>query len=823
MSQTESPSNDEDSLREADALQAAADAHRDAKEWLDAAVLYARVVALRPERWGLTVQEGHCRKESGDVAAALLCYQAAEAKAPEDADLQLQIGHAYKLLGQWQEAALAYARAVSLDPGNPDAWREASASSEWLNRQPPASAAQDPLAALEDRAAAAEAGAAPPVAPLPDQAAPALAAADAAPSPAPEVIAPVSEPAAAAPGPEGTAMTELPDWLRETPRPAPQPIQPAVAGSGLQVVMDVTDVLDYFNGARAPTGIQRVQIGIVNRAIAEGTPEGTAVSFAAYSGVDLCWHAVEAADFARLCALSASGFDTADPEWVAARDTLAAKVAQAPALAFAPGAVLVNLGNSWGFPDYFRALRDMQRDYGLRYIPFIHDCVPLIVPEHCLASTVQAYSRWFGGVALHAHGLLCNSENTLRDVQAQLGQFLPGLDLPGAVLRLDADPRAALSGVPAPETTLPALRALRPREEFCLFVSTIESRKNHLLVFHAWLQLLRKHGPAKVPRLVCVGRIGWHSEAAMSLLQNAPELQRHVVLLSKISDQELHALYERCAFTVYNSHYEGWGLPITEALAHGKVVITPRHSSLTEAGGEAAVYFTPQSQPDLLEKLERVIFDRDFRTAQEAVVREKGRPRSWSAVKDQALSAVASMAERPALPLEARAQLVMGQRYRAGRRPIKQPELAAALADAMRDGTGWFQAEDWGVWCHGGPALLRLPLPAAAAGAALRLYLEFQAMPSGLLLDLRCSLDGNAAGQFQLALPAGRDTTFMVDLPPLPQAGVLELELDNGAGREIEGLVRGAALRGFMLCRHDDLAARLGFLESQGFALPETP
>lgn len=545
---------------DADALLAAADQSRAAADWDEAARLYAAVIRLRPDAWPLMVQEGHCLKEAGRTHEALACYLAAEVLAPEDADLQLQIGHAQKLLGDWQQAALAYARAVSLDPGNADAWREASATAEWLTRNAPQAEADawDELAAAEMPSVPAE-----------------------------------SE--------DDASVLAMP--------PVPAPLAPSVpettdaVETRVQLVLDVTDLLDYFNGARTPTGIQRVQMGIVSRAIAEPAHAAVDLCFAAYDASDLAWHDVDATAFTGVVALSTSGSDPEEPIWIQARDDLARKVAAAAAFSFASGAVLVNLGNSWGFPDYFRALRTIQQSHGIRYIPFVHDCVPLVVPEHCLLTLVQDYARWFSALGLHAHGLLCNSENTLRDAQQQLDHILPGLNLPGHVIRLNADPRsvAAATGEPA----LHALRLLRPGESFALFVATIESRKDHLLVFNAWLQLLRRHGAAKVPRLICVGKAGWHSEAALNLLQNAPELQRHVVLLSRVSDLELQALYKRCAFTVYNSYYEGWGLPVTEAMAYGKVVVTARHSALCEAGGEAAVYFTPQSLPDLQDKLGR--------------------------------------------------------------------------------------------------------------------------------------------------------------------------------------------------------------------------
>ncbi|MCQ4160229.1 glycosyltransferase family 4 protein, partial [Roseomonas sp. GC11] len=624
------------------------------------------------------------------------------------------------------------------------------------------------------------------------------------------------------------------------PAPAPQPAAPQPAAPGqaavLRLFLDVSDLLIYFAGARTPTGIQRVQMGIVSRAAAAPAPAGMAIALARYDADALCWRPVDKAAFTALCALASSGADAEAADWVTARDALYARTTSSAPIAFPEGAILVNLGNSWGLPDYFRALTAMRQRHGLRYLPFVHDCVPLIVPEHCQQSTVHDYARWFAAMALQADGLLCNSENTRRDVLQQLGRLMPGFSLPAHVVRLDADPRELV-----PETlgASGALRALRPGESFALFVATLESRKNHLLVFSAWLELLRRHGPARVPRLVCVGRAGWHAEPALSLLRSVPELQRHVLLLSGVSDQDLATLYAGCAFTLYNSHYEGWGLPVTEALAHGKVVITPRHSSLTEAGGEAALYFTPQSQPELVALVERVAFEPDFRAAQEAVARQKGQPRSWAAVKDNVLEAVAALARHPMRPAEGRMPLRLGQPYATQRACLPRPDITLAVAEAACQGPGWHRQEEWGLWCREGHATLRLPLPDEARGVPLRLYLDLRQPGEALVVGLRASLlqtnllhaslGGAPLTQVELPLEGSGDVTFVVDLPAAhgTQPGVeLELDLDNGPGVAAEGIAGlartqiGAGLRGFMICRTDDHAARLAFLERKSFLSP---
>jgi glycosyltransferase involved in cell wall biosynthesis len=622
--------------------------------------------------------------------------------------------------------------------------------------------------------------------------------------------------------PAAQEATRLREMIALLPARVETPAAGAEAAAALQLVFDVADVLDYFRGKRTPTGIQRVQLGIVTQAVSEAPPEGMDVQLAAFMQKQGLWRAVPAELFLTLSRLSQSGSDSADPAWVAALAMAEELLAEAPPFAFAPGACLVNLGNSFGFADYFRALRELQRQLGLRYIPFVHDCVPLIVPEHCTLTMVRDYARWFGGVAAHADALLVNSENTRRDVAAQVERLLPGLDLPVEVVRLDADFRA---GTPPPDpSALAEVAALRPGEPFVLFVSTIESRKNHQLVFGAWLQLVRRFGRAAVPRLVCVGKEGWHAEGALNLYRNAPELRQKVLMLDRVSDRALSALYASCRFTVYNSHYEGWGLPVTESLAYGKVPLVPAHSSMPEAGGPGAVYFTPQNEPDLVAKLERLIFDDAWLAGREAAVAAGPKLRGWGALRDQVLDGVRRFAALPP-PAGARVAVALGTLYRTRLAAETRPSAGQMVAEVTREGPGWDLPQDWGVASRGGLATLRFPLGGRAAEAPLRLFLELRGPVQPALLLLRAMTDdGTLLATPQVALAAEEECTVMLDIPPLAASAalVLDMELEPLPEDTVEGqtLPEGPVvigLRGFMLCRQDDLAARLAFLEAQRF------
>jgi glycosyltransferase involved in cell wall biosynthesis len=715
-----------------EALLAAADAARDTRRWGEAAEAYAAYLARRPEHWQIRVQEGHCRKEAGDVARALSLYRQAEELAPADADLKRQIGHALRLLGDGEGTLAAYEAALALDPKLPGMARDLSRLRRRLHPPPRALVIAD--------------------------------AADASP----------------------------------------------------QIVFDVTDLLDYIRSARTPTGIQRVQTEVVSRALRAARP-GVELLLTCFDGEQGRWLDVSRAAFLHMAALAGTGAKEEAPNWrraVAALrpDEWPEDAAETP---FRTGAVMVNMGNAWGLPDYFRGLRELRRRVALRFIPFIHDCIPLVLPEHCLELTVRLYARWFCAVATHADAVLANSQNTAADFTRLVSQVAVAEVPPVTVVPLDA----AMPATASPEASLAAAARLRePRqgEDFVLFVATLESRKHHLLVFGAWLELIRRHGAARIPRLVCVGKPGWHAEAALSLLANSSELARRVSVLSEVSDVALAGLYRRCLFTIYNSFYEGWGLPVTESLSYGKVPVVPRHSALVESGAPGAVFFTPRSEPDLVAVLERMMLEPGFRAAQEARI---GRLRSWEEITAQVMDAALALPPARGRPPE-KLHLPFGRTVTLGQRRHGGPSPGLALADRLREGTGWFLAEPWGVWSREGSCQLSLPLPPEAAEVPLRLYLGLRGPGRAIRLRLRAWAEGTEPGPWlALDLQPGQEDSAILRLPPPGAARGIEVEMDSGTGAPLAPIIpgdtrlAGVGVSSVMLCREDDLRSRLAQLE----------
>ena len=138
-------------------------------------------------------------------------------------------------------------------------------------------------------------------------------------------------------------------------------------------------------------------------------------------------------------------------------------------------------------------------------------------------------------------------------------------------------------------------------EDFILFVGTLQPRKNIEKLIEAFSMLKNKN-----IILVVVGKKGWMFEKIMSAPQKFGVSDR-VKFLHSVTDEELPIFYKNAMCFVLPSLYEGFGLPVLEAMQYGCPVLTSNVSSLPEAGGDAAIYSDPQSVEDMAEKINRVV------------------------------------------------------------------------------------------------------------------------------------------------------------------------------------------------------------------------
>lgn len=584
------------------------------------------------------------------------------------------------------------------------------------------------------------------------------------------------------------------------------------------VVFDVTDLFHYYLHARVPTGIQRVQICMISALLGEDEPGIAVVCFSGYTDT---WLAVPPTLFVRLAEMALAGGPPEETAWLNARVELQVLLRSGSAARFARGATLINLGTSWWLRNYFLMVREAKRRYGIRYVPFVHDLIPVLAPEHCTDGLVRDFVAWIIGVFRHADGFLTNSQSTSRDL-SRVAEYLGCLPPQPAVIpldgRVDLSPHGTTGRLPG------VLLRLGVEAPFVLFVSTIESRKNHALAFRVWQDLLASRGTRRTPMLVCVGNPGWLVSAAMARLNSSETLRRKVRILSKVSDADLATLYQSCLFTIYPSSYEGWGLPITESLCHGKIPITTRVSSLPEAGGDWAEYFEISSPTDFQEKVERLVDDRTYRETRERDIRQRFRPRSWSIIAKELVTASLDRGGEPDAEPTYRPEpwprvLPAGKlmRLASSQRTAVYPGLFDP--EVFRGEGSWQAPEAWGVWMKSKAACLAFRLPAEAS-VDWRLYVGLRGLPDGRALRYEVQV-GPATAAVCGILAGGACCWVPVMLPvrthPDDAVEIVLRSTPDGEpspSPDADGATYCLGVIGLYLCRADDVAQRLAFVEA---------
>ncbi|MDZ7833068.1 MAG: glycosyltransferase family 1 protein [Desulfobacterales bacterium] len=146
-------------------------------------------------------------------------------------------------------------------------------------------------------------------------------------------------------------------------------------------------------------------------------------------------------------------------------------------------------------------------------------------------------------------------------------------------------------------------------QKYFLFVGTLEPRKNLLTVLKAFEKLEPEKNDIN---LVIAGNIGWHAKDWLSGLMQSSAKER-VFLTGYVSRQVLKHLYENAFCLVFPSIYEGFGMPVLEAMAAKVPVITANFSAMAEVAGDAALLVNPESAPDIAGAMQKLLRQQDLR------------------------------------------------------------------------------------------------------------------------------------------------------------------------------------------------------------------
>jgi len=364
-----------------------------------------------------------------------------------------------------------------------------------------------------------------------------------------------------------------------------------------ETLLDVTDLVEFLQRRESVSGVQRV--------VAETVPlllerEGTRCVFLDRSrGVFI---PLTSDEQRMLIIEGARAQSTAERTQLADLASAALqRGTNAQDITIDPETTVVFLGALWINDALMTAARAAHAS-GARIVSLLYDLTPIMDTGHTAAvnKLFDRYLTFLLQCASRVPAISKSSRSDLEEYAAAHGAIAPAGASTGLPCGLTPDDRE-LGDWPWPKP-------------YALFVGTVESRKNHLLALRAWQRLIEQHGRENVPDLVCIGRLGWNAGAFLREYVYTRGLDGKLsVLSSSVGDGELARFYAHAEFTIYPSNYEGWGLPVSESLAFGRLPVVADNSSLREAGGDLAVYFRTDDLDSFVSALETNAIDQNQR------------------------------------------------------------------------------------------------------------------------------------------------------------------------------------------------------------------
>ena len=261
----------------------------------------------------------------------------------------------------------------------------------------------------------------------------------------------------------------------------------------------------------------------------------------------------------------------------------------------------------------------------LKRVVTLHDMTPLLFPRFHPWRRVVGYRLFMPAALRRAHHVIVDSASTRADLVER------GV---APAHKIAVVPLAAANGFGSGVHTDDFRRRYDLPDRFILNVGVLEPRKNHSLLVAA---LRRLHDAGERVGLVIVGREGWRWADPMAQPGTA-DLRPWVRIFRDVPDKDLAEFYSRAEVFAYPSLYEGFGLPVLEAMACGTPVVASRTSSLPEVAGEAALLADPTDAAEFAARLLDVLRQPALRARLIAAGQQRATELSWQRTAEQTLA-----------------------------------------------------------------------------------------------------------------------------------------------------------------------------------------
>ena len=302
-----------------------------------------------------------------------------------------------------------------------------------------------------------------------------------------------------------------------------------------------------------------------------------------------------------------------------------------------PGDIYVIADANWDLPKTYYRFLQLLKIHKVTIVVICYDLIPIKFPEFSSKRFTKAFTKFYTDYSILFDKVLCISKRSAEDYMnaRQQGilanknsQIVQSFRLGGNYYKDDF-----LQGEEHKKSDVKLQKLLN--KKYILVVGSLVPHKNIKTIIAAFDLLINSsHNDVF---LVFAGNKGWDSETD-NLIESNKMYGKLIEILGSVTDAQLDFLYQNCYCLVQASFYEGFGLPVVEALQHCKPVIASNGGSLPEVGGDFCKYFSPTQPTELYEALKELLDSDIYYNNLVKRIRNEYVPFSWQESAEEFLS-----------------------------------------------------------------------------------------------------------------------------------------------------------------------------------------
>jgi len=246
------------------------------------------------------------------------------------------------------------------------------------------------------------------------------------------------------------------------------------------------------------------------------------------------------------------------------------------------------------------------RRKNMKTVVTIHDLAFKIFPQHFTKKDLFKLNRLADLAIKNADKIIAISESTKKDII----KFYPRIDKEKIFVVYNGfDSELFNKKFSDEDFEKISISYNLKAKSYLLYVGAIQPRKNLGVLIEAFEKIKNANNDLK---LVLAGAPAWKSESTFEKIAKSP-FKNDIIVTGRLPFEDVSVLYKNSLISIYPSLYEGFGIPILEAMASGVPVVSANNSSLPEVGGDAALYFETENSDDLARCIKKIISDDNLR------------------------------------------------------------------------------------------------------------------------------------------------------------------------------------------------------------------